>query len=269
MSSCRACASPTHPFAQAVVLGHVDVGYARCTVCGVVMAEDPTWLAEAYTHAIAKLDVGLLDRCQILSNITTVVLRAERLRTGRFLDWAGGYGTLTRMMRDRGFDFHHTEVYAQNVFADGFEIADLTGERFDLVTAFEVLEHLPDPVASLAPVAAATDRLLMTTQVLPSPAPRPGEWDYYALESGQHITFFTREGLEHLAGRLGFDGVVTSDLVHLFYRGKPAAVTRALVRRPPVGYVLGQLAAVTDRRHSLTLRDHDTIRNALIERRRG
>ena len=270
MTACRACGSPTEPFAEAVVLGHVDVDYARCSHCGGVMAEDPTWLEEAYTHAIAKLDVGLLDRCQILGNITTLVLRAEGLRGGRFLDWAGGYGTLTRMMRDRGFDFRHSEVYAQNVFADGFEVTDLTGERFDLITAFEVLEHLPDPVASLSALAAATNRLLMTTQVLPSPPPRPGEWDYYALESGQHITFFTREGLEHLAMRLGFDGVVTSNLVHLFYRGRrPSRTARALVSRPAVGYVLGQLAAVTDRRHSLTLRDHDAIRSALAERRPG
>lgn len=230
------------------------------------MAEDPDWLEEAYTDAIAKLDVGLLDRCQILANITTLILRAERLRGGRFLDWAGGYGTLTRMMRDRGFDFVHTDVYAQNIFADGFEVEDLTGERFDLITAFEVLEHLPDPVSSLRPLAAATDRLLVTTQVMPSPAPQPGNWDYYALESGQHITFYTPEGLNRLARRLGFDGVVTSSLVHLLYRGTPSLATRSLVRRPAVGYVLGQMAAIADRRHSLTTRDHDAIRDALAGR---
>lgn len=266
MSPCRACESATVPFAAAVVLGHVDVSFARCGTCGVVMAEEPTWLEEAYTQAIARLDVGLLDRCQILSNITTLVLRAERLRGGRFLDWAGGYGTLTRMMRDRGFDFLHNEIYASNIFADGFEIEDLTGERFDLITAFEVLEHLPDPVTSLTPLAAATDRLLMTTQVLPSPAPQPGAWDYYALESGQHITFYTPTALDHLARRLGFDGVITSSLVHLFYRGEPSWATRALVRRPALSYGMGQVVAMADRRHSLTTRDHDAVRDTLARR---
>ena len=261
-SRCRACDGDVEQFARAQVLGHVAVDYVRCPACGLVMAADPTWLEEAYADAIAHLDVGLLDRCQILANVTSAVLRAERLRGGRFLDWAGGYGVLTRLMRDRGFDFAHTDPYATNLFAGGFT-ADLGEDRFDLVTAFEVLEHLVDPVTELAPAAAATDRLLVTTQVLPSPAPRPGEWDYYALESGQHITFYTARSLEALADRLGFDGVVTSGLVHLFHRGRVSRLTRAIVRRPAIGYGLGHAAALTDRRHSLMMRDHDAVRDRL------
>ena len=34
------------------------------------MAVRPEWLDEAYSDAIAKLDIGLLDRCQILSSVT-------------------------------------------------------------------------------------------------------------------------------------------------------------------------------------------------------
>ena len=265
-SRCRVCEGPVAHFAEGRVLGHVDVTYVQCRTCGLVMAADPTWLDEAYADAIAHLDVGLLDRCQILANVTSTVLRAERLRGGRFLDWAGGYGVLTRLMRDRGFDFVHTDVYADNIFASGFT-GDLGAERFSLITAFEVLEHLTDPVAELAPLAASTDRLLVTTQVLPSPAPLPGEWDYYALESGQHISFYTPRSLDELARRLGFDGVVTSSLVHLFHRGPVSRATRSVVRRPALGYALGHLAAVTDRRHSLMMRDHDTVRDRLSEGR--
>lgn len=262
-SLCRVCEGPVESFARGRVLGHVDVTYLRCATCGLVMADEPTWLEEAYGDAIAKLDVGLLDRCQILGNVTSMVLRSERLRRGRFLDWAGGYGVLTRLMRDRGYDFVHTDPYAANIFAPGFEVADPGGARFDLITGFEVLEHLPDPVAALTPLAAATDRLLMTTQVLPDPAPRPGAWDYYAAESGQHITFYTPDSLRRLALRLGFDGVVTSSLVHLFHRGPVSPVTRALVRRPAVSYGLGHMAALADRRHSLMMRDHDAVRDGL------
>lgn len=263
---CRVCDGTVRAFAAGQVLGDVDVTYLQCPSCGLVMADDPTWLEEAYADAIAPLDVGLLDRCQILANVTSSVLRSERLRGGRFLDWAGGYGVLTRLMRDRGFDFAHTDVYTANIFAAGLT-GDLDGQRFDLVTAFEVLEHLTDPVGELAPVAQATDRLLVTTQVLPSPAPRPGEWDYYAPESGQHITFYTPRSLEELAHRLGFDGVVTSSLVHLFHRGPVSRLTRALVRRPGLGYGVGHLAAIADRRHSLMMRDHDAVRDRLARER--
>ena len=253
--SCRACGAETTPFAKDVVLGHVDVSYERCGACGGVQAVDVTWLEEAYSSPIATLDVGLLDRCQILSSITAVVLRTLRLRKGTFLDWAGGYGTLTRMMRDRGYDFVHTDPMASNVFAQGFDLPGPDGRRFDLITAFEVLEHLTDPVESLGGVAEATDLLLATTNVLPDPAPLPAQWWYYTLESGQHITFYTRPGLQSLAERLGFDGVVSSDFVHLFHRGPVPALTRAAVRRPPISYGLGHLAAVADRRHSLLAAD--------------
>ncbi len=61
--------------------------------------------------------------------------------------------------------------------------------------------------------------------------------------------------LQALARELGFDGVVTSDLVHYFFRGKASPVTRAAVRRPAVAYGVGHLAAVLDRRHSLLQSD--------------
>ena len=260
---CRVCETPTDDFAGARVLGHVDVRYGRCAACGLVMALHPTWLEEAYGDAIAKLDVGLLDRCQILASVTASVLRAERLRSGRFLDWAGGYGTLTRLMRDRGYDFAHHDPMAANVFAEGHADARPGSTRYDLVTAFEVLEHLTDPVSALAPLASSTPRLLVTTQVVPSPAPSPSEWDYYALESGQHVTFYTPSSLEALARRLGFDGVVTSSLVHLFHRGRVSPITRALVRRPAESYGLGHLASLADRRHSLMQSDYDEVRRRL------
>ncbi|MBA2953673.1 methyltransferase domain-containing protein [Nocardioides sp. MAH-18] len=262
MEPCRACGSATAPFATDVVLGHVDASYEQCDTCGGVQAVEVTWLEEAYSSAIARLDVGLLDRCQILSSITAAVLRTRRLRSGTFLDWAGGYGTMTRLMRDRGYHFSHTDPMASNVFADGFDVAGPDGGRFDLVTAFEVLEHLTDPVESLRPVADATDLLLTTTQVLPQPAPQPSEWWYYTLESGQHITFYTRRGLEGLAERLGFDGVVSGGFVHLFHRGPVSALTRFAVQHPGVAYGLGHLAAFADRRHSLLAADLEQAKAA-------
>ena len=140
------------------------------------------------------------------------------------------------MMRDRGYDFHHTDPMATNVFAGGHDVPDLAGRRYDLVTAFEVLEHLVDPAADLAEAVASTDRLLTTTHLLPDPAPGPEDWRYYTLESGQHVTFYTRASLERLAERLGFDGVVISSFVHLFHRGRVSPSRRGPwcgARAPP------------------------------------
>ena len=39
-----------------------------------------------------------------------------------YLDVDGGYGMLTRLMRDYGFHFYWTDPYCQNILARGFEV---------------------------------------------------------------------------------------------------------------------------------------------------
>ena len=73
-------------FAAGTVLGDQEGKYRLCVVRGLIVAATPTWLERSYSEAISKLDVGLLDRCLLRSNITAAVLRSERLRQGHFLD---------------------------------------------------------------------------------------------------------------------------------------------------------------------------------------
>ena len=97
--------------------------------------------------------------------------------------------------------------------------------------------------------------ILATTELVPTPAPQPGEWWYYTPETGQHITFYTEASIRALATRLGYPFVVTGSFVHLFSRRPISARTAALVRSPRVAYVLGGVASVFDRRYSLTQAD--------------
>jgi len=224
---CPVCGEELVEFGQGTVLGHIDVIYHRCPGCRLVALPDPDWLDEAYSKAISALDVGLLGRCHRLAQQTARIIRAERLTGGRFLDWAGGYGTLTRLLRDDGFDFRHWDPYCDNIFAAGQE-GD-PHSMYDLVTAFEVVEHLPQPAAALTDVSRNTDRLLFTTYLLPDPPPPPGEWWYYAPETGQHITFHTRRSLEVLADRLDYQLATDETQLHMFYRGRLRRPTRMML----------------------------------------
>jgi hypothetical protein len=258
---CPVCSGSTETWATATVLGDTEATYLRCSSCGLVFVDDATWLERAYSEAISGLDTGLLNRCVVLSNITAALLRSEGLPSGRFLDWAGGYGTLTRLMRDRGYAFVDLDPFATNVFAGPHRLDAITpGDRFDAVTAFEVLEHLNDPLDTLGAVAATTDVLVVTTQLLPSTISHPHEWDYFSLESGQHIAFHTEQSLAELGRRLGYSHVTTGPLVHLFQRRRPPrGRTRMLLRSPKAAYMAGVIASVPEQRHSLT--EADSLRH--------
>jgi hypothetical protein len=225
---CVACGARLTFFDRATVLERYDVEFHLCPSCGLITAPNPYWLDEAYSSAIYDGDSGLLRRSKLLSTVTSLVIRSERLTDGTFLDWAGGYGALARMMRDKGYDFRTFDPYAKNLLAPGFDGDEL--ESHDLVTAFEVVEHLADPVEELTKVAAANDRLFFTTMLHPADQPpRPSEWWYYMLESGQHIAFHTIESLQILAERLGYQLTSNGENYHLFHRVPVRATTKVVL----------------------------------------
>jgi hypothetical protein len=215
-------------FDRAPILhGKYDAVYHQCPACGLVATRDTPWLEEAYTNAIHDADAGILRRARRVAWLTASVIRFEGLRGGRFLDWAGGYGVLTQTMRERGYDFWHHDDFASPVFAREFQ--DHGEESYDLISAFEVIEHLADPRRELAGVTARSDYLLFTTETLPDPAPTVDSWWYYMPEVGQHITFHTVESLRILGRHLGYELTSNGANWHLFHRNPVSLRTRALL----------------------------------------
>jgi hypothetical protein len=225
---CRVCGEDVSPFGSARVLASLEVSYYRCQACGFVQTEEPYWLERAYEQPIGKTDVGIISRNITLADLASAAISILFDSGGRFLDWGGGYGILVRLMRDRGFDFYWRDPFCDNLLAQGFEWTDET--RAELVTAFEVLEHLPRPVDDVVRMAQIADNLLVSTLLLPEPAPAPGDWWYYALEGGQHVSFYSRRSLTVLAGQLGmFAASNRGGSVHLFTRSRKAARAFPLV----------------------------------------
>jgi len=229
--SCSICNSPTGKFASAIVLGKHKVDYFKCCQCGFVCTEAPYWLEEAYSTAITGSDIGLLRRNSRLVTIAHAVISVFFNTRGRYLDFAGGYGLFVRMMRDSGFDFKWYDRYCTNLFAGGFAADFDNAGNFDLVTAFEVFEHLVDPVDGLEELLKHSKNILITTDLLPKPAPKPEEWWYYGLEHGQHVSFYTRKSLQFLAENKGLNFYTNGATVHLITEKKlPAALFFLLAR---------------------------------------
>lgn len=212
--------------------------YRQCSGCGLIQTEEPYWLAEAYDEAISDQDVGLVRRNLRLSEVVQGLVLEHFDPGKRFLDYAGGYGLLVRLLRDSGLDFLHHDPYSPNIFAKLFSIQDLEStDRFELVTACELFEHLMDPVAELQKLFGHTDSVFISTELQPDPRPRGIEdWWYFAPESGQHITFYSLEALQILARETGATLYSDARNLHLLTRRRLAS---APFRKPKT--ILGWL----------------------------
>lgn len=202
MIPCRVCGGAAEPIFDAVVLRKHHVRYFRCAACGFLETEEPHWLAEAYAEAITLQDTGLVARNLALAEPVAVLLYSFFARDGKFVDFAGGLGLFTRLMRDIGYDFRTYDPNAVNVLARGFD-ARPDEPGVELVTSFESFEHFVNPPAEVERMARMSRNILFSTELLPSPIPRPEEWWYYGLPHGQHVAFYERRTLEFLAARHG------------------------------------------------------------------
>ncbi|RQH49055.1 methyltransferase domain-containing protein [Okeania hirsuta] len=212
---CKVCGSISHKFDNAKVLNKYNVDYFQCSNCGFVQTENPYWLGEAYTEAIASSDVGLVSRNQNFSLITENLILNFFNANDKFLDYGCGYGLFVRMMRDLGLDFYGYDKYCQNIFYQGWEGEINREQKYEIVTAFEVFEHFINPLAEIEKILQQTRNILFSTKLLPPDNPRPNDWWYYALEEGQHISIFNKKALSVIAQKFKLNLCSDGESLHL------------------------------------------------------
>lgn len=228
---CNICDFDSSPFANAVILGRYDIQYYSCGHCGFIQTETPFWLEEAYSLAIARSDIGLIGRNTKLAGFCSALIPMFYHRGSTFLDYGGGNGMFVRMMRDRGFDFYWYDKYASNQFAEGFELPE--GEKFSLVTAFEVFEHLPQPLDTIHEMFHHADTLIFTTRLMPRWGVLPNDWWYFALDTGQHISMYSKESLALIAKKFNVKLSSNGVSIHVLSpRYIPAVILKALSFSP-------------------------------------
>lgn len=201
--SCPVCNSGTKALFLTQILGKHRAWLHQCPSCGWAGYPHPHWLNEAYHDPIAITDTGLLARNIAISQALSSLLVELRLHRLKILDAAGGYGVLTRLMRDIGHQCFWSDPYAPNIFAKGFEV-DKTMGSIGVVTIFEVLEHLPNPTEFLSSLVDTYQPkvIIASTELYEGEEPSPNWW-YLAPDTGQHISFYTTETLRFLALNVG------------------------------------------------------------------
>lgn len=217
----------------------------RCSRCGLIYLDPmPTLEAlarhyppEYFPYSVAIDDetsffkrwdrrYGVYKRCR-------AVIQATGQPTGRVLDVGCATGNFLAAMRDRGWEAFGVEPnsyaanYARerlglNVFIGELEEAGYATNFFDLVTLWDVLEHVPDPRATLEEVA----RILRPGGTLVLSLPNPETWEvklfgryWVGWDIPRHLYLFTRSVLTRYLNEAGFEVTASTSFTgryHLF-----------------------------------------------------
>ncbi|WP_108647121.1 methyltransferase domain-containing protein [Polynucleobacter rarus] len=261
---CPICSGKMTEAFYAQVLRKYNAKFEVCNHCGYLRAHNPHWLDEAYSSAIADADTGLVMRNFAISSKLAGVLYwilGERGK-GIYLDAAGGYGMLTRLMRDFGIEFYWSDKYCQNHLVPGFEFKP-EQRPCKAVTAIEVFEHLTDPITFIQETLAfsGAQTIIFTTELYSGKPPAPESWWYYAFATGQHIGFFQEKTLKILSEKVGLQ-FASANGIHFFSNQSINPKLLNLV----TGRWFSRIAPWWVRRRlgSKTLTDHELMLNKIV-----
>jgi hypothetical protein len=250
---CKICKSSTMLVFNEVVLLKYPVNYYQCPSCQFIQTEDPYWLPEAYQSAIDGSDTGIVIRNETLRKIVTSILFLYFKSNGKYIDYGGGSGLFTRMMRDIGYDFYWMDKYAHNLLAQGFEHE--TGVKYNASTAFEVFEHLVSPMDEINKILEYSDTIIFSTVLTTDTTPEKTWW-YYGFNHGQHVALYHYRTLQYIAGQLGLNLYSDKKGYHILSRKKLPMLNFSLIRK---ANKLGLFYIIKLMLKSKTITDHHLL----------
>ena len=202
----------------------VLVAYALCGNCGFCFAPQIcAWPVETfarwiYNDAYVQVDPDYLGT-RPRSNADVLDQLFVPAPAARHIDYGGGDGMLANILRERGWNSSSYDPFLER------DRAHESRGRFDLITAFEVFEHVPDIdalIRDLDRLRTPTGIVLFSTlvsdgEVHPN---RPIKWWYAAPRNG-HISLYSRKSLGLLASRMSLNFASFSDNFHAFFSTVP------------------------------------------------
>lgn len=226
-SACRLCNAATSVRFVKKVLGKHDIEFQLCSGCDSMQTEEPYWLAESYGSETRPLDINAATRAvtwqRLLHGAAAALGEPEKTT---LVDWGAGDGLLVRLLRDVGIDARFHDPLATNHYAIGFE-ADSIDKPVDIVTAFEVWEHLSKPAEEIADLLRFEPRVhIATTELFTG---QDESWRYLNLLTGRHVFFYSPKGVAHVAAEHGYRALTIAGKRLLLYRPDiPEATVRKL-----------------------------------------
>jgi SAM-dependent methyltransferase len=202
------------------------VSYVMCEDCGYSFAPQICrWSRDEFAQEIYNDEYRAVDpdwEEVRPRNNAAVLLQAfgNRAPAIRHLDYGGGNGLLARMLSGAGWNSLSYDPYVDR----DRRLADLGS--FDLVTAFEVFEHVPDVRRLMDDLASlvAEDGVVLFSTLLSDGNIAPGlplTWWYAAPRNG-HISLYSSRSLAFLGAAAGFNFGSLQPNFHAFWKTVPA-----------------------------------------------
>ncbi|MYA96283.1 MAG: methyltransferase domain-containing protein [Nitrospinae bacterium] len=219
-------------------------------------SEEMTALARAVERSLAEGRRGL-------HHLSTPLGRANYLRKaevvknlkpdgGRLLDWGCGYGQMSYLLRNRGFEVVPYTIEAEepspsNLFLREQDLDVVCGEdpvrlpfedgSFDFVLSCGVLEHVEDESGSLAEIRRILRPGGMFVVMM-----LPNEWSYAEFmarnifKTSDHDRLYSVKKMRRLLARFGFRAVETwySNILPKNFTPFPEAFRQSLGAHPHI-----------------------------------
>jgi SAM-dependent methyltransferase len=222
----------------------IPIYYAICSICNFCWAPQMcAWDKEefrkrVYNDGYREVDPEFLEvRPKMFA--TQVLKTFPALPpTVRHLDYGGGQGRLAQLLRARNWSSRSYDPFVD------VDIRASNLGQFDLITAFEVFEHVPnvtDLMLSLKSMLSPDGVIMFSTSLSDGHLHRNKRlsWWYAAPRNG-HISLFSKRSLITAGHSHGFKYGVLSNHFHVFVTTLPswaahlAGATRILSRVNPI-----------------------------------
>lgn len=224
--NCAICSGLAHEYLEYKVLGRHDATLFRCETCGFCFIEDPHWLGETFSNSLNYIDVGAVDRCEVVLDFVEELTFSLGIENERIIDWGGGYGLMTRMARDRGLNMWTFDPYVKPLFSHPANLDEMAHSL--LICVSEVFLHLENPRQTLSDLLNYSPNVLITAVVPPNEFDQT--WWYLTPSTGQHVSFYSTKSLQKLADSLGCSLLTDKKFFHLFTKQEINLRSRIIFR---------------------------------------